>query len=280
MTKSFICNTFSYIWTHPFHDCIGQLTDLGFNKFEVLLTSPHLWPEDCDAAHRRRLVQTLEACDARIVSLNAGGFDNNLASPGRSVRAFAQQYLRDTIDLAADLGAHDVVMAPGLGRGLLPPSHHAMSGWFREGLEALVKHAESRDVRLLLENVPFSFLPRVDQLMAAIEGLPPERVGIVYDVANAVFVREDPVEGLKAALSRIRLIHLSDTPLNTWRHDPVGRGVVPFEQVGAALRDLDCAAPLVLEIITETPEQDILSSATALTRMGFEHHGSSSAASH
>jgi L-ribulose-5-phosphate 3-epimerase len=269
MAQSFICNTFSFIWKQPFHDCIERFAELGFNEFEVLLTAPHLWPEDCDAAQRRRLVQKLEASDARIASLNAGGFDNNLASPGSNVRAFAQRYLRDTIDLAADLGARDVVMAPGMGRGLLPPPKDAMLGWLREGLEMLARHAESRNVRLLMENVPFSFLPRVDQMMAAIEGLPPERVGIVYDVANAVFVGEDPVEGLKAALPRVHLVHLSDTPMNVWRHDPVGRGVVPFERFASALRELNCTSPLVLEIITDSPERDICDSASALVSMGY-----------
>lgn len=269
MSQPYICNTFSFIWKQPFRDCIPHLTELGFDQFEVLLTAPHLWPADCDAAQRRAIVRQLESSGARVVSLNAGGFDNNLASPGANVRAFAQQYLRDTIDLAADLGAGDVVIGPGMGRGLLPPSKDAMLGWLREGLEMLAQHAESRNVRLLLENVPFSFIPRVDQMMAAIEGLPPERVGIVYDVANAVFVREDPVEGLKTALSRVRLVHLSDTPLDVWRHDPVGRGIVPFDRFLSALHGLNCPAPVVLEIISDSPEQDIVNSASALTAMGY-----------
>lgn len=269
MSQPFICNTFSFIWKQPFRDCIRTLTELGFEEFEVLLTAPHLWPTDCDAAQRRELVQRVKTSAARVVSLNAGGFDNNLASPGANVRAFAQQYLRDTIDLAADLGARDVVMSPGMGRGLLPPSKDAMLGWLREGLETLAVHAESRNVRLLLENVPFSFLPRIDQMLAAIEGLPPERVGIVYDVANAVFAGEDPVEGLETALSRVHLVHLSDTPLDVWRHDPVGRGVVPFDRFGSAMRDLNCSAPIVLEIISDSPEQDIVDSASALTAMGY-----------
>lgn len=270
MTQPYVLNTFSYIWKHRFYECIGPLTDLGFSEFEILLTAPHLWPADCDAVQRRQLIQELNSSSARIVSLNAGGFDNNLASPGRDVRAFSQKYLRDTIDLAADLGAHDVVMAPGLGRGLLPPPQAAMASWLRESLEVLTAHAELRGVRLLLENVPFSFMPRVDQLLAAIEAFPTDRVGIVYDVANAVYVGENPVEGLKAAASRIGLLHLSDTPLSAWRHDPVGCGVVPFQQIGAALRDLRHTAPLVLEIITETPEHDVPASASALTDMGFQ----------
>lgn len=272
MSQPFVCNTFSFIWKHPFVDCIPRLAELGFDAFEVLLTAPHLWPTDCDTAHRRRLVETLRVHSARVVSLNAGGFDNNLASPARNVREFAQQYLRDVIDLAADLGAHDVVVVPGQGRGLLPPSHEALLGWFSDSLAGLARHAESRDVRLLLENVPFSFLPRAGQLIEAVRDFPPERVGIVYDVANAVFARENPVEGLKAALPRLGLVHLSDTSTHTWRHDPVGRGTVPFKDIGAALREAHYAGAMALEIVTDAPETDLPDSATALLAIGYEAH--------
>lgn len=272
MHQPFVCNTFSFIWKHPFVDCIPWLAEIGFDAFEVLLTAPHLWPADCDTAHRRYLVEALRAHGARVVSLNAGGFDNNLASPASNVREFAQQYLRDVIDLAADLGAHDVVVVPGQGRGLLPPSHEALLGWFSDSLARLARHAEARDVRLLLENVPFSFLPRAGQLMEAIRDLPPERVGIVYDVANAVFAREDPIEGLKVAMPRLGLVHLSDTSTQTWRHDPVGLGAVPFKDIGTALREAHYAGAMALEIVSDTPEKDLPDSAAALLAIGYEAH--------
>jgi len=269
MSRSFVVNTFSYIWTHPVGDCLAALADNGHLEFEVLLTAPHLWPSELDGAARRALRRWLLERGARIVSLNAGGFDNNLASPARNVRAFAQQYLRETVDLAADLGAGDVVVAPGMGRGLLPPARESMLGWFRDGLADCSEHARRRDIRLLVENVPFSFLPAVGQILDAIAELPSERVGIVYDVANAAFIREDPVAGLELACERIGLIHLSDTPLDAWRHDAVGRGVVPFARFGAALERTACCAPLVLEIVSPAPEQDLAASIAGLTAMGY-----------
>ena len=59
MHQPFVCNTFSFIWKHPFVDCIPWLAEIGFDAFEVLLTAPHLWPADCDTAHRRYLVEAL-----------------------------------------------------------------------------------------------------------------------------------------------------------------------------------------------------------------------------
>ena len=266
---AYVINTFSYIWRQPVHQCIAHLADQGYREFEVLLTAPHLWPVDFDFPARRSLAQTVEQRGARIVSLNAGGFDYNLASPAENVRAFARNYLIAAMDLAADLGVRDIVMAPGTGRPLMPPPKEAMFGWFRAGMESLVRHAELRDVRLLMENVPFSFLPRIEGIVKAIGDFPMDRVGVVYDAANAVFVLEDPVEGLQHVGLRLHLIHLSDTPLDVWRHDAVGTGVVPFERVGAALRELDYRGPVVLEIISPDPDRDIRESIAVLGRQGW-----------
>jgi hypothetical protein len=37
-------------------------------------------------------------------------------------------------------------------------------------------------------------------------------------------VQDDPIAGLQLVAPRLRLVHLYDTPLETWRHHAVGRG--------------------------------------------------------
>jgi sugar phosphate isomerase/epimerase len=267
--NQYVINTFSYIWQRGIEDCVRHLGGKGYGQLEVLLTAPHLWPADIDAEARRRLVRIAETAGTRFVSLNPGGFDNNLVSPAQDVRAFTHGYLEKVIDLAGDLGAKYIVMSPGVTRPLLPPPRQWLMDWFRAGMELLAAHAAKRDVVLMVENIPYAFLPRADDLMTAIDGLPDEHVGIVYDAANAVFVREDPMKGLERVAPRLKMVHLSDTPLDTWRHDSVGRGVVPFEQFGVAVRKLPFAGPVCLEIICDNPDEEIANSITALGKLGW-----------
>lgn len=267
--QHYVINTFSYIWKRRIDDCIQHLVELGFQAFEILIAAPHLWPSEFDTAARRSLSKLLRRCNSRVVSLNAGGFDNNLVSPAKDARVFAQSYLTSVLDLAADLDAPYVVMSPGIPRPLLAAPREWMLGWFRDSMENLVRHAEGLDTKLLIENIPFAFLPRAEDLMAALTGLPSDRVGVIYDVANAVFVREDPVAGLEAVASRLELVHLSDTPLDIWRHDAVGRGIVPFERFGAALRDLRYQGPVVLEIVSKEPDTEIMGSVKSLAKLGW-----------
>lgn len=269
MPPSFALNTFSYIWRFGIEACIEHLAARGMSAFEALVTAPHLWPSEFDSAARARLRRLLERTGTRIVSLNAGGVDNNLASPAADVRAASRRYVSSVADLAADIGATFVVMSPGTPRTLLPAPERWMLEWFLGEMDDLVRHAEKRGVQLLVENIPFAILPRADDVLRRIERFPGERVGIVYDVANAVYVREDPVDALCRVAPRLRLVHLSDTSLEKWEHSPVGRGVVPFAGIAKALGELAFDGPIVAEIVCRDPDAEIPESLAALRNLAW-----------
>jgi hypothetical protein len=46
-------------------------------------------------------------------------------------------------------------------------------------------------------------------------------------------------------------VHISDTSLETWGHDPIGTGVVDFEGLGDAVEATCGVGNVVLEIIRE-----------------------------
>lgn len=267
--STYVINTFSYIWERPVDTCVSHLAAQGYRRLEILLSAPHLWPYEFSAAARRTFVGLTRSLGVEVVSINAGGFDNNLVSPAKDARAFALNYLAEVIDLAGDIDAGLIVISPGVARPLIAPPREWLLGWFLDGMEHLVQRAQRRNVRLLLENIPFSFLPRAEDLMFAIRDLPESQVGIVYDVANAVFVRENPMAGLLQVASRLHLIHLSDTSLETWAHLAVGQGVVPFTELGAALQEISFQGPNVLEIVSREPDHDIAHSVDELRRLGW-----------
>ena len=78
-----------------------------------------------------------------------------------------------------------------------------------------------------------------------------EKLKIVYDVANAAYINEDPVAALMALHPEVVLVHISDTGVEEWGHDPIGTGVIDFEALGKAV-DATCKTEnAVLEIIRE-----------------------------
>lgn len=127
----------------------------------------------------------------------------------------------------------------------------------------------ARGTAIWVENMPFAFLPGIDELMSALSRYGADEVGVVYDVANAYFVGEDLGYGLKAAGSRLRLVHLSDTTRQIYRHDPVGQGSVPFATLPPLLANVGYTRHCMLEIISNTPEIDIPDSVARLNALEF-----------
>ncbi len=267
MTSLLGINTYSYIWKKSAVETVEHLADQGYSCVELMMNAPHLWPSD--TAQRKALATTLARRDVEVMSLNPPMLDLNLVSPAPEMRAYTVQHYCDVIAMAGELGARFVLVVPGKTHPLLPaPSVHR-DGWFEAGLETLDRAAEAAGVRLVIENVPAAFAPRAEDLMAILARIGNPRLGIIYDVANAVFFGEDPCEGLRTVASRLDLVHMSDTGRKAWAHATLGTGIVPFDAIAETLNALVYEGPTVLEIISDTPDADIAASRAALESTGW-----------
>jgi len=136
---------------------------------------------------------------------------------------------------------------------------------------AMAQRAEQAGVRLLLENTPYCFRPTLKNMVDVINDVDHQNLGIVYDVANAAYVGEDPVEGLLTYSAAICLVHISDTGLDEWGHDPIGTGVVDFEALGRAVEATGRGKDVVLEIIRDkNPLGEITTGIDELKKRGWK----------
>jgi sugar phosphate isomerase/epimerase len=246
-----IINTFSYLWSSTAIDAIAELVDNGYETFEVPISSPHCWPDEISISERSAVGAKLSEYGARVRSLNAGGYDINLASPGANMRLKSIEHVKSVIDLAAAWDVPEVVISPGTRRPMISPPLENAYGWMYESLGNLIPLAKQAGTRLLLENTPYCFTPTVRDLAGIVSTVNDDVLKIVYDVANAAYIQEDPVAGLLSNQESIALVHISDTSLETWGHDPIGTGVVDFEALGPAVEATCGVSNVVLEIIRE-----------------------------
>src|SRR5689334_20459720 len=249
--SNMIINTFSYLWSTTAIDAITELVDNGYTTFEVPISSPHCWPEEISEAERSATKAKLDAYGATIRSLNAGGYDINLASPGANMRRKSIDHIKSVIDLAVVWDVPEVVISPGTRRPMISPPLERAYGWMYESLGDLIPLAKQAGKRLLLENTPYCFTPTVRDLAGIVSTVNDDALKIVYDVANAAYIEEDPVAGLLSNHQSIALVHISDTGLETWGHDPIGTGVVDFNGLGDAVEATCEVSNVVLEIIRE-----------------------------
>jgi hypothetical protein len=89
-----IINTFSYLWKLTAIDAITELAGSGYRIFEVPVSSPHCWPDEMSPTMRSDTKKQLQDHAASVRSLNAGGFDINLASPGANMRRKSIEHIK------------------------------------------------------------------------------------------------------------------------------------------------------------------------------------------
>jgi L-ribulose-5-phosphate 3-epimerase len=266
----FAANTYSYTLDRPVRACVQGLAAQGFREFELMMYPGHLWPAHTDAAERRALRAYLDGEGLRVGTLNMPNVDLNVAAATEEMRRMTLGVLRGVVALAGELGARGVVIGTGKANPLLPMPREAMVAHFYRALDELVPLAQEHGTAIFVENMPFGFLPRIGEMLAAIEAYGDPRIGVVYDVANAHFMQEDVCAGLRACASRLRAVHLSDTHQSLYRHDAVGLGSVDFRPIPAVLREIGFSGRPVLEIIATDPDQAIEQSVQRLVAAGWE----------
>jgi sugar phosphate isomerase/epimerase len=215
----------------------------------------------------------VEARGLRLVTLNMPNIDMNIAGASQEMRRYTLDLLENIVLLAGELGAPGVVIGPGKANPLFPAPAERLTGHFFAALDRLLPIARQAGTALWVENMPFAFLPDIAGLMAAVARYGADEIGVVYDVANGHFIGEDIGDALRACGSRLRLVHLSDTNRQHYRHAPVGEGTVPFGGLPAVLAEVGHARRPVLEIIAPEADRGILASVDRLTAMGFRHAG-------
>jgi sugar phosphate isomerase/epimerase len=269
MARDIGINTYGYIWSVPAAECVRHLGKLGYRQIEFLLQPPHLSFDDFGPAARRELRAALQDIGACKTAINLPSLDHNLASPFARVRAASVKMFEDTIDLAADIGAETVVVVPGRMSPLFPPSMENRTAWVGEGVSKLLPRAEGSGVGLAIENVPFAAFPDANALERFVRGFASPAIGVCYDAANAHFIKESPAAGIRQLADLLRIVHLSDTGQEVWRHDPIGTGTVPFAEVAKAMDAVNFNGACTLEILDRDPDAAILNSHRALEPLGF-----------
>ena len=262
-------NTYSYTMSHTAERCLAHLGDKGYRAFEMMMYPGHAWPPAMDAAARKALRGQIERGGFRLVSVNMPNIDVNIAGASEEMRSYSLGLVRQFVQMAGELGAEGLVLGVGKSNPLFPMPYDQLKGHCFAALDQLVPLAAKSGTQIWIENMPFSFISKVKDVMAMLAEYGSDDLGFVYDLANGAFVGEDLAEGIETVRSRLKLVHLSDTPKDVYKHDPVGGGIVDFAKAAKKLIEIGYDRPPVLEIISFTPDPDIDASTDKLNAMGW-----------
>ena len=267
----FAVNTYSYIFGGSAAETVARLADQGYGGVELMFFPGHLWPSEFDATKLRSLRRLCEA-RLRLVAVNMPNVDINVAAAAEEMRAYTLDLLTKFIRCAGELGAGGIIVGPGKPNPLFPMPRERMISYFYRALDRLAPLARQAGTKLLIENMPFAFLPDAQSLMQVVDLYGDDSIRVIYDVANAHFIGEAPTDGLRRVRDRLSLVHFSDTTRQSYKHDPLGRGDVPLAGLASTLKEIGYSELPMLEVISHNPHADIAESCRILQQAGLGGH--------
>jgi sugar phosphate isomerase/epimerase len=239
--------TYSWLWDLPLQEAVRRIADMGFKYFELMSAPPHCWPRDWSAADRTAFRRLYESLGLHLSSVNPTFLDLNMASPNPGIREETIRQLRETIQLAHDLGGGIVVAAGGRKHVLIAPDQSYLWGLVKVGLESLLPDCERLGVTFGLEN-GYNVTHTAELMVQMCRELSHPKLKLVYDMANATMV-ESPLDGLELVVKDLALLHFSDTNDKVWGHDRIGTGVIDFAAVTEKVKKIGYVGPTIMEIV-------------------------------
>ena len=268
-------STFPFLYSHDGLGAMKHLRSLGYDRFEMMIFPPHCWPRELTIKARKEYKDWLDGEGGKITSFCYPLLDNNPNGVDRLMRAYTLDRYKEAIDLAAEWECPYVVAIPGPVNSLINPPYQWMLDWFVEGTKELVAYAKGTGVSILLENVPFTFLPTAKDMAETAKLIGPE-VGVNFDVCNSAYIKEDPAEAIRMLGSLVKNVHISDSGYGEFKHERLGTGIVEPGPAAKALADIGYTGVTVLEIITDAlapgadPDADIVASHAILAENGWK----------
>jgi sugar phosphate isomerase/epimerase len=198
----------NWMRVEPLDRTCERLAQCGYESIEIM-------GEPEQYADRAAVRATLEKHGIRCWgSVTLMLEDRDLLHPDDAKRAASVRYVRDCVDLVADLGGQEITIVPGL-VGKTKPTAPAEQEWewAVSGLREIYEHAGPKRVRMALEPLnrfETYFLNRGAQAVALAEEVG-EDCGVCLDCFHINIEEADPLAAIRDAGGRLADFHIADS---------------------------------------------------------------------
>lgn len=218
---------------------------------EFSCQNPVNFPQTFDRARVRRVRSLIERSGIRC-GLHSASFVNT-AEIMPTVRKAAEAHLREYVDLTAALGCEYLVVHCGFHFSAYLDRVRAA---LYETMARAVEYGERRRVPLVMENMnrlpgdsEFQYLGvTVEEYRDLFRRIRSPNLGLALDVAHCELLPGGTVPFVRAFPERIHSVQISDNRGRVDEHLTIGEGTIRFERVLGALRRIDFAGPLIIEL--------------------------------
>jgi protein FrlC len=255
---------------HALPEAVERIADHGYAGVEVLGDEPHAYFPAFDDGDREDLRAALDSTGLEVLNINANTatgyyddappssfFEPSVITADDEQREWRIDYTKQAIDLAVDVGAPAVCLATGRPLPGTPPEQayeHLL-----DSLDEICAYADERGVAVGIEYEPELLVECTEEVLALIEDVGRDSLGVNLDVGHAAVYGEDPAEAIRQSASHITGVHLEDIVggiRGKHYHRIPGEGDLDFRAIFDALDDIGYDGFATLELYTYPDEPD------------------------
>lgn len=240
-------------------ESIEAIAEIGYGGVELMADLHHAYPPTFDAKRRAAAARLL--ADRKLAVSNVNAFthfvDGDTYHPtwieaDPILRRKRIDHTIRCVALAAEFGARTVSLQPGgpmIGRRDLDYARAAEL--FAEGLWQVVPEAKRLGVILAVEPEPGLLIESADEYRRFKQAYFPNEdcVRMNCDIGHLFCVGDDPAEVIRSMPADVAHVHLEDIGANrVHQHLTPGKGVIDFDAVFAALRDIRYDGHVTVEL--------------------------------
>lgn len=239
---------------------LRDLTALEIERVEMWGGMPHLSPEDVEIAEIAAIRRQIAGHGLSLICFTPEQclYPINLASDHVRTRQRSLAYFRRSLDIAAELGAPEMLVTAGWSYADADPAE----GWnrARDALGELARRAEALGIGLLLEPLSLTesnLITTAENLVRMRREIASPVIGAILDLNAMAAAGDTPDDYLSRFGRDLRHVHLCDgTPEG---HLAWGDGTLPMGDYLNALLDGGYEGSFTFELVTQAYWLDPLS---------------------
>jgi sugar phosphate isomerase/epimerase len=222
---------------------LEHIARIGFDCVDIFTEAMSI-----TSAEKQAIITTCSRLNLPITSLPVVAF--GLIDFNDPVREFHVTRCKKFIDLAAEFGAHNILLVLGeyiWQREVIAPADQWQ--WAIDTCRELGDYADTKNVDIALELEPFrlSLLNNITEMVRFIDDCDHPRVRANIDISHLVLADTGPEDVAQLAGKAIH-VHISDCDGKIHGDLPPGRGVVKFNPYLQAIKELGIDGTVAIEL--------------------------------
>lgn len=241
---------------HRWPEAIELLAEVGYRSVAISVDHYCLDPftprlrDELDALgellERFGLISVIET-GARFLLNPRIKHEPTLMSPTADERSVRIDFLKRSIDIAAELGSEAVSFWSGILRESI--SEEQALTRLAGGCREVIDYASRKNVRLAFEPEPGMFIERMNQYARLIELVDAPHFGLTIDVGHVHCLDDGPVSDVLLEWSdRLFNVHIEDMCRGVHEHLRFGDGEIDFQPVLRTLTEIGYTGGLNVEL--------------------------------